>query len=115
MIKAVNIYDANNVLLGNRVLYEYNSLGFQKFDTVEVYNKEDVMKGFFISFKECTLSTPKTFKRLVIFNNKNFYIIEPEDVFTKTKNESGNSTMLSTRMVLFEKSFTRLDFSENTF
>lgn len=109
MITATNKYDGSNVL------FNYESLGFQKFDTVEVFNKEIIIKGFFISFKECTLSTPKTFKRLIIFYNEKFYIIEPESIYTETRNESGHSTMFNTRMVLSEKKFKQLDFLENTF
>lgn len=90
----------------SRSLYEYRILKIQLFDTVEVINKEVRMKGLFSSFDGAVHSEKDGiigFKKVVIFNEKFFHVIEIDDIINRTKHELGFSKVLPTRMVLTEK------------
>jgi len=93
----------------NLTLYNFDSLGLQLFDTVEVFDlkKGKSWKGFFLGFG--TLSYGSNFevlgfKNVVLFiYNCVGAVSASEDVITKTKFEEHHLRVFHTRMVLTEK------------
>jgi len=93
----------------NLTLYNFDSLGLQLFDTVEVFDlkKSKSWKGFFLGFGTMSYGNKFEvlgFKNVVLFiNNYIGGICASEDVITKTKFEQPYLKVFHTRMVLTEK------------
>jgi len=95
--------------LGNEyILYNFDSLGLQTFDTVEVFGeKGKSWKGFFLKFNIITHGENFKilgFKAVNIFSNNCFFLISAEeDIITRTKFDIKHLRVFHTRMVLTEK------------
>lgn len=93
----------------NLTLYNFDSLGLQLFDTVEVFDLKKCKrwKGFFLGFNTLSYNNKFQtlgFKRVTIFINNDIGSIDSSDyVITKTKFEESYLRVFHTRMVLTEK------------
>jgi hypothetical protein len=93
----------------NLTLYNFDTLGLQLFDTVEVFDskKEKSWKGFFLGFGTISYGSKFEtlgFKNVVLFiNNYVGGLRASEDIITKTKHETFYLKVFHTRMVLTEK------------